>query len=138
MNSILKNKGRKILGVGLILITLVFVLLIPVSLFSSKDPLTLTDYRVKAVLTDDNFALIKNKVRGGNLVHAYQAIKFMIGLPNNLGPILMIRETSGAEPEIICVTTGYICGGLCGQGVEYYLYKTQATWEIASQGRWVA
>lgn len=50
-------------------------------------------------------------------------------------PILSIVRQPAGEAE---VTTGFVCGSLCGQGGRYILQKSANGWEIVRRSLWVS
>lgn len=138
----------KVLGIVFaILLMAVVVPVIPVDSAVMGDPVSHTDLRIKADLSDEDVRQIVQLVRRGKFNSLFE-----ITLYDTRSPVLSIRNddvTWLQRPGTtqlerlpprgkIVVNVGVVCGRLCGSGVTYYLDKVDARWKIVQYAWWVS
>ena len=129
---------KKTIYIVALLVLMSGVPIIPISKMVSNDPPNKMDERVKLQIVEEDLSKILTTIRGGRFISPAQVVLAKVGITRRLEPILLVEGLSTNEIGAVTVTTGFICGSLCGAGVNYVLYRENGEWAITRQSVWVS
>jgi hypothetical protein len=124
-----------IYGVALVIVA-VFAPYVPTATMRVPDPVSRTDARVRAELSDEALQEVMRVVRRGRYNSVFEIVRF-----ETRSPLLLIEDARKSDPSAgsgLEVMVGTICGPLCGSGRMYRLEKTDGRWRIVATSEWVS
>ena len=130
---------------ALIIILLVVTPIIPTAIFDTNDPISISDKRVTAPISESDLKEILTQVRGGYFVNIVDLLTIepyreIIRIAETK-PYFTVRgnQTTNHPPKgKVIVSIGIICGPLCGYGVDIYLDRKEDKWVVIETSHWIA